>query len=83
MLDLWIRIGPLWWNGFKKELDFWAWLDYDFKKACECEFLDWIWVKLNFNVGWSLEEFGLSLNGSNPVQTQTSLKLLKEISMDQ
>ena len=33
MLDLCIRIGPLRWNGFKKELDFWAWLDYDFKKA--------------------------------------------------
>ena len=55
MLDLWIRIGPLWWNGFKKELDFWAWLDYDFKKAgglVRVIFLDWVWVKLNFNVGW-------------------------------
>ena len=55
MLDLCIRIGPLWWNGFKKELDFWAWLDYDFKKAgglVRVIFLDWVWVKLNFNVGW-------------------------------
>ena len=24
-----------------------------------CDFLDWVWVKLNFNVGWSLEAFGL------------------------
>ena len=26
-----------------------------------CDFLDWVWVKLNFNVGWSLEAFGLGL----------------------
>ena len=62
-VGLWIQIGPYGGMDLERGLIFglgftlilkrlWAWV---------CDFLDWVKVKINFNVGWSLEAFELDL----------------------
>ena len=57
------RLGPCGGMDLKRSLIFGLGFTLILKRlwARVCDFLDWVRVKINFNVGWSLEAFGLGL----------------------